>query len=152
MDAVARGRGVLEWGLKRSLLEYLRRTPDLEVTMTGGARFDPDAGVCIPVEPHGEGYRAKGGVVLRAHGGALTVPLVDVRIEGGALTMPDPAGEPGDRVRFVELEGAGPERRWRTRLAPEADALFLYRYTPGEAFDDLVVRSDAGGPDRSDCS
>ncbi|WP_162893181.1 HtaA domain-containing protein [Microbacterium halotolerans] len=136
---------IVEWGVKRSLLEYMQRAGDLEVEVEGGAGFDADAGVTIPAvrEPDGR-VRFLGSVVLRAHQGALEVPIVDGEIADDVLSIADPAGEDGDRLALVALvavpgngEGA---QRWTSRLAEDADALFRYNYVPRAAFEDVVVR------------
>ncbi|MGO1769667.1 MAG: HtaA domain-containing protein [Microbacterium sp.] len=134
---------VVEWGLKRSLVDYLTATEDFAVSVAGGATFDAEAGLAIPAVRDGEGLiRFAGSVTLTAHGGALTVPIVDGAITASALTIADPE-EPTERLALVTLEPASadpPARRWTARLAEEADPLFLYTYVPRVAFEDVVVR------------
>lgn len=96
-----------------------------------------------------------GSVILRAHGGALTVPLVGVQVTADALTVEDPGAEPEDdhaRLTLVQLEETPGEeapdedastRAFGTRLSAEADGLFMYNYLPNSSFDPLTIRFSA---------
>lgn len=147
---------VIEWRIKESLLAYMRRDPGFAVTLARGAEFDPESGVRLPavVQPDGS-VAATGAAVLSAHGGALAVPLVNAVIADGALWIDDPIeAEPGGapaRLRLVTLhpadDGAAgdPGAALATRLAPEADVLFLYNYVPATPFGALSIRYDDDG-------
>lgn len=133
---------VVEWGLKRSLVDYMTSTEDFAVVVAGGATFDEAAGLAIPAVREAGRIRFTGSVTLTAHGGALAVPIVEGEISGGALTIADPE-EPAERLALVTLEEAPadpPALRWTARLSEEADPLFLYTYVPRVAFEDVVVR------------
>lgn len=138
------GECVVEWGVKRSLVDYMRAAGDFAVETAGGATFDVAEGARIPAMRDAEGsVRMGGAVILRAHQGMLEVPIVDGEIAGGALTIADPAGEPGDRMALVTLAPlpAGPGlERWEARLSEEADAMFRFSYVPRALFDEVVVR------------
>lgn len=148
---------VIEWGVRASLLQYLLREPDAQVLLDGGAELDAasPAGplVRLPARRSASGaIVATASACLRAHGGALAVDLVDVVIADGALWVADPVEDatasPRPRIRLVtlaeEAEAGEGVRSWETRLAPEADALFLYRYLAGSAFAPVRVVPAAG--------
>ena len=96
----------------------------------------------LPAVRGGDGrLEATGAVELSGHGGALTLPLRGVVIEGDALWIDDPLGS-GGRHRLVNLrpraEG-GAEIGYDTTLAAESDILFLYSYLPDTSFGPLFV-------------
>lgn len=140
---------VVEWGVKRTLLDYMERDAAFAWAAEGGGTFSLGAGARIPaiVAPDGA-VRASGAVTISAHHGALTVPLVGLEIRDGALSIADPAGGPGDRIVLVDVRRVGEEaptdveiiRRYATSLSRSADRLFMFNYLPGVAFDDLIVR------------
>jgi len=144
---------VVEWGIRASLLTYMAGARDFEVETTGGATFSLPAGARMTgrVDEHGV-LRLDGSVVLRAHLGALLVPLIDVRIDGRALTIADPASSDGsddERLALVDLVPPEVEESdpgtivFGTRLASTADALFMFNYLPGSDFDPLRIRVNA---------
>ena len=141
---------VVEWGIRASLLTYMAGAPDFEVETSGRATFSLPAGARMTgrVDEHGV-LRLDGSVVLRAHVGALLVPLIDVRIDGRALTIADPVSSEGtDAARLALVDLVAPEVvesdtgvvMFGTRLASTADALFMYNYLPGSDFDPLRIR------------
>ncbi|WP_159500466.1 HtaA domain-containing protein [Microbacterium sp. 18062] len=146
------GRLVLEWGVRDTLLQYLERSADFEAQVRDGAVYRAGRGIELPLARHADGtLRATGSVVLRAHGGALTVPLVGVVLDGAALWIDDPVDGPGARMPLVTLaepvREEAPERgggvvRYRTALAAQADVLFMYNYVPGAPFAPLFVREE----------
>ncbi|GAA1957866.1 HtaA domain-containing protein [Microbacterium deminutum] len=158
---------VLAWGIRASLLSYMSRDPDFEIRTTEAATFTLDDGLRMPGRVDAAGVlRFEGSVVLRAHHGALVVPLVGVEIDAGALTIDDPADErpptpaggsadlardrPQARLGLVNLERtpdpAVGTMVFATRLAAEADALFGYNYLPDTDFDPLrLIFAPAAG-------
>ncbi|WP_426226353.1 hypothetical protein [Pseudarthrobacter sp. DSP2-3-2b1] len=142
---------VLEWGIRGSLLSYMERDPAFEIETTGGATFSLKDGVHMDGRVDAEGVLfLDGSVVLRAHAGALIVPLIGVQVNREALTIDDPgedrdelAAKPG-RLALVKLEEvAGADDGtlvYGTRLAAEADALFMFNYIPDTPFDPLRIR------------
>lgn len=144
---------VVEWGIRASLLTYMAGAQDFEVETTGDATFSVSGGARMTgrVDEHGV-LRLDGSVVLRAHLGALLVPLIDVRIDGRALTIADPASSDGsDDERLALVDLVPPEAEdsepgtivFGTRLASTADALFMFNYLPGSDFDPLRIRVNA---------
>lgn len=138
---------VLEWGVRDTLLAYMARSPDFAVETTGGAAFSLEDGARFTGRVDADGVLAlDGSVVLRAHGGALTVPLVGVRVDGETLTVNDTGAEPGQPARLVLVtleavtDAADGDLVFATRLARDADALFMYNYLPDSPFDPLRVR------------
>jgi hypothetical protein len=142
---------MLEWGIRGSLLSYMQRDPAFEIETTGGAAFSLADGVQMNGSVDADGVLfLDGSVVLRAHAGALIVPLIGVQVSGEALTIDDPgedrvelAANPG-RLALVRLvEGPGAQDGtliYTTRLAAEADALFMFNYIPDSPFDPLRIR------------
>ncbi|MDQ0821441.1 hypothetical protein QFZ69_002320 [Arthrobacter sp. V1I7] len=142
---------VLEWGIRGSLLSYMERDRAFEIETTGGATFSLADGVHMNGSVDADGVLfLDGSVVLRAHAGALIVPLIGVQVTGDALTIDDPgedrvelATNPG-RLALVRLgEVAGAQEGtlvYATRLAAEADALFMFNYIPDTPFDPLRIR------------
>lgn len=146
------GRLVLEWGVRDTLLQYLERSSDFEAVARDGAVYRAGRGIELPLVREADGtLRATGSVVLRAHGGALTVPLVGVVLDETALWIDDPVDGPPARMPLVTLgapergeapEGGGEIVRYRTALAAQADILFMYNYVPGAPFAPLLVRDE----------
>src|SRR5690606_22491370 len=89
----------------------MQRDDSFTVTASGGAGFAPESGVTLPAESTPDGaVRATGTIVLSAHDGALTVPLVNVVIDDDALWIADPAHEgtgEAPRIRLVTLHRSG---------------------------------------------
>lgn len=131
----------LVWRVRDSLVAYMCADPAFAVEVVGEASFSPEEGVRLAAHRLPDGrIVADGAVTLRAHGGALQVPLVGVRIEDGALWIRDP--EDAERVlRLVSVapSDAGGADVFDTALAPEADLLFMYNYAPGVPFAPLSV-------------
>ncbi len=155
---------VLEWGIRAALLSYMSRDPDFEAETEGRASFSLEDGLRMPGRVDAAGVlRLEGSVVLRAHRGALIVPLIGVEVTAEALSIDDPADEVEhdsvaasgdaardrrpDRIALVKLtpvpDGSEETMVFATRLAAEADALFGYSYLPDAAFDPLRLRFPA---------
>ena len=143
---------VLRWGIRDTLLAYMTRSSDFEVEATGGAGFTVEDGARMTGRTDADGVlRLDGAVILRAHGGALCVPLIAVRVTAETVTVDDPGTEPGDqieRVTLVDLMEADPDadgtRVFATKLSTEADSLFMYNYLPGSPFDPIRIEFAAG--------
>jgi hypothetical protein len=136
-------RAVLEWGVKRSLLEYMSRDPAFAWD-ADDVDFNPAIGVRLAaVTTASGGLDASGSLVLRAHAGALTVPLVGVRLQNGELTIDDPVDGAPARLSLVVLGepvATADGYEFATTLAASADSLFLYNYVPKTQFDPIRVR------------
>lgn len=138
---------VLRWGIRDTLLAYMTRSSDFEVEATGGASFTAEGGARMTGRTDAAGIlHLDGSVVLRAHGGALTVPLIAVTVTADALSVDDPGSEPDDEVERVTLvaleetaQDADGTRVFATKLSSGADALFMYNYLPGSPFDPLRI-------------
>ena len=73
----------------------MSRDPDFEAETEGRATFSLEDGLRMPGRVDAAGVlRLEGSVVLRAHRGALTVPLIGVEVTAEALSIDDPADEP----------------------------------------------------------
>lgn len=144
-------RADLQWGIRGALIDYMLRDPGFAVETEGGASFSPDEGVRMSGRVGADGVlRLDGRVVLRAHAGALTVPLVEVEVTETALSILDPAeeaegasaGAARPRLALVRLEAAESADEsvvYTSRLAGEADALFMYNYIPDTPFDPVRI-------------
>jgi hypothetical protein len=132
---------VVTWRVRDSLLAYMQADPSFSVDIEGEAAFSPETGVRLPARRFPDGrIVADGGVTLRAHDGALTLALTDLRIEDGAVWIRDPQ-DAGSLLRLVTVRPAADrgEAAFDTELAPEADLLFMYNYAPGVPFGLLSV-------------
>ncbi len=129
-------QALLEWQVRDSLLAYMQRSPDFAVRADGGAEFTGTA-VRVPALVQEDGaVEATGWIELSAHGGALCLALVGAVLRDGALWVDDPLGE-HEKRRLVHTDPAG--AGYDTRLAADADVLFLYSYVPGAPFGSLRV-------------
>ncbi|MDQ1129665.1 hypothetical protein [Microbacterium sp. SORGH_AS_0888] len=129
---------MIEWHVKDTLLGYLQRNRDFRVDAAGGAEFTGTA-VRLPAVVRDDGaVEATGRIALSAHGGALSLGLVGAVVRDGALWIDDPLEE-ADKRRLVELTETADG--YETRLAADADILFLYAYLAGTPFGSLRVVS-----------
>lgn len=133
----------LGWGIKASLLDYVRGMPDGTIETSNGAG-EGDAGFVFP----GLGDDAFGGTVtLTGHGGMMRVTISDpALVRGGEhwlLTIADP-GDPGIRLPFARIAAIdtgsdGVRRATGTVLTGDGADLFFGPYTAGTPLDDPVV-------------
>ncbi|MBU4464771.1 MAG: hypothetical protein KKH75_02880 [Actinobacteria bacterium] len=131
---------VLEWHVRPSLLAYLQRMPDFAVRAEGGAEFRGEAVLLPAVERSDGALQASGAIELSGHGGALNLALRGVVLTADTLWIDDPLGELDARPLVLLQPGA--DGAIETRLAAEADILFLYSYLPGAPFGSLFVREE----------
>ncbi|GAA1720472.1 hypothetical protein GCM10009809_15230 [Isoptericola hypogeus] len=138
----------LVWGVKASLLAYVRGMPDGRVEASGGATETPD-GFAFPAhgEERGGVLGFHGSVTLTGHGGMMRVVLADPRLvpaaPGWELTVRDDE-DPSGRLRFATVEAFEPDdggvrRAAGTRLTAEGADLFFGPYTEGTPLDDPRV-------------
>lgn len=127
----------LHWGIKASLLAYVRRMPDGAVAFAGGAADDGEGGIRWASGDAPLAFR--GSVTLTGHGGLLRVTIADpslVEVDGGwALEVADPDG-PGLRLRFATIEAFDGERASGTALTEDGADLFFGPYERGTPVDD----------------
>ena len=132
--------GSLLWGIKASLLDYVRGMGDGTVEAAGGATVT-DAGIRFPGA--GTGALAFGGAVtLTAHGGMLHVTIADPAIvetsTGWALEIADPH-DPSRRMAFATIAAFDGRRASGTALTQDGADLFFGPYQRGTAIDDPSV-------------
>ncbi|GAB3596051.1 HtaA domain-containing protein [Microbacterium tumbae] len=127
----------LVWGVKESLLSYVRRMPDGAITADDGARIDGNA-VSFP----GDGLRFSGSVTLTGHGGMMHVVLSAPQLvreeETWSLSIEDPDAPEG-RLRFATVGSFDGARGSDVRLTEDGADLFFGPYTRGTPLDDLRV-------------
>lgn len=131
----------LHWGIKSSLLSYVRGMADGTVTVEEPARLD-DEGPCFP----GEDLRFRGALALRGHGGMLNLTFRDPQIDdagGWRLSVLDPY-ELETRLVIatigkLDTDPDGTTRGTSVALTADGADLFFGPYTDGTALDDLAV-------------
>lgn len=152
----------LEWGIKRSLVQYVIGMPDGSASVLPPARVAregfrfPAADPARTTDPRAAGVsdrtlRFAGTVTLSGHSGMLRLVFEDPWLVPGAgrgqaweLTIADPY-EPGSRLTFaaierLELDAAGGGAANGTRLtAAGADLFASGPYADGTELDDPVV-------------
>jgi Htaa. len=133
----------LEWGIKKSLIGYVRGMDDGRILVGDGATASDDG---VFVFPGDDELRFRGSVTLLGHDGMMRVVVQDPWIErdGGRwmLSIADP-DDPA-RLAFVTIEALGVDEdgvRHGTGVALTSDGadLFFGPYVEGTAFDDLVI-------------
>jgi hypothetical protein len=136
------GRALL-WGVKASLLDYVRGMGDGTVEVTGGASM-ADAGIRFPAA--GSASEAPlafaGAVTLTAHGGMMHVTIADPAIvetsAGWTLEIADPH-DPSRRMAFATMAAFDGRRASGTALTQDGADLFFGPYQRGTAIDDPEV-------------
>lgn len=140
----------LRWGVKTSLVEYVRGLRDGAVEFDEGAAWADDAFV-FPVEcVFDEGTRVEihytGRTAMAGHGGLLWLMVAHPRVEldqsGATITVQD-TRDRAARLPLVDLlhleRGAGGVLVAETELRPEATWMFEDRYPPGTPFAPVLV-------------
>jgi len=136
--AAMTGRGGLRWGVKASLIGYVRGMADGVVETAGGAEA-VDGAFRFPRD---EGLAFRGSVTLTGHGGMMRVTVADPSIvetpAGWVLEIADP-DDPSARLPFATIAAFDGERAAGTALTQDGADLFFGPYERGTALDDPVV-------------
>jgi hypothetical protein len=151
-DPVHTVDGLLEWGLKRSLYEYVSGTNG-EIVTAGAAVIAPNFRFNFPLMkaiqtdgPEGKTLlKFAGGMRFRAHQGLMEIVVDDPWIEMDSIgsRLSASLGSASERsvladLAYIEPELRGRETRWDevpARLARTGTGLFDFRYAPGEELD-----------------
>ncbi|SFS14843.1 Htaa protein [Agrococcus baldri] len=160
----ASGTGALVWGIKASLLSYVRGMSDGSVEASAGAEAaagaDAAGADASGGTEAGDGTAAEGGfrfrrrddasapyafrgtVVLSGHSGMMRVVIADpALVESGgswALEIADP-DDASIRLRFATIEAFDGRRARGTALTEDGADLFFGPYTAGTPLDDPIV-------------
>lgn len=130
----------LHWGIKSSLLGYVRGMPDGAVVVAGGAE-ERDDGFRFP-GAGGSDLAFRGSVTLTGHGGMMRVVIADpaiVEADGGwALEIADP-DDAAARLRFATCTGFDGECATGAALTEDGADLFFGPYERGTPLDDAAV-------------
>lgn len=128
----------LVWGIKASLIDYVRGRGAGTVEAADGATAEGDA-FRFPGGAHGAFL---GSVTLTAHGGMLRLVIAEPAIVqspgGGTLEIADPH-DPGARLAFATIAAFDGERASGTALTQDGADLFFGPYEPGTPIDDPRV-------------
>lgn len=131
------GRSLL-WGIKASLLGYVRGMADGSVEAGDGATIS-EAGIRFP---GAGGLAFRGSVTLTGHGGMLRVRIADPalveRAGGWVLEIADP-DDPSQRMAFATIAAFDGRQATGTALTQDGADLFFGPYERGTALDDPVV-------------
>jgi hypothetical protein len=137
----------LVWGVKASLLGYVRGMPDGEVLLDGVTE-EPE-GFVFPEDEGGDdgGLGFRGSVTLVGHGGMMHVALADPALtpdgDGWMLSITDP-DDATLRLSFARVaaltDEGGVLRGSGTVLTPDGADLFFGPYTAGTPLDDPLIR------------
>jgi hypothetical protein len=126
----------LVWGVKASLLTYVRSMADGVVATDGGALEAP-AGFVFP----GEGLRFRGAITLSGHSGMMRVVLADPHlVETDGAWMLQLTDDAGVRVDFATVAGFDGVDGTGVALTSDGADLFFGPYEAGTPLDDLMVR------------
>lgn len=134
----------LVWGVKASLIDYIRSLPDGSVEMSDGA-VATGAGFRFAQSERG-GLRFTGTVTLTAHNGMLHIVIADPELQpdgaGLLLTIADP-DDPTLRLPFGQAAGMQAttegDRCTGTTLTEDGADLFFGPYEAGTPLDDPLV-------------
>lgn len=135
MTAPARA---LHWGIKASLLDYVRGMADGSVEAAGGAAIS-ESGIRFPGVAD---LAFRGTVTLTGHGGMLRVTIAEPALvetaEGWVLEIAD-TDDPSRRLAFATIAAFDGSRASGTALTQDGADLFFGPYERGTAIDDPVV-------------
>ncbi|GAA1420289.1 HtaA domain-containing protein [Agrococcus citreus] len=130
--------GHLDWGIKASLLDYVRGMGDGTVEAAEGAEAT-ETGLRFP---RAIGLAFRGSVTLTAHGGMMRVTIADPSIvetsAGWAIEIADP-DDPSRRMAFATIAAFDGTRASGTALTQDGADLFFGPYERGTALDDPSV-------------
>lgn len=139
----------LKWGIKGSLITYVRGLPDGVVDVLDGAS-ETDGAFFFPAAEDASGeFSFTGNVYLRGHGGMMDLPVANPRVERAgdawSLTIQDP-DEADERLVFAtiaqfEADAEGHARATGTALSADGAGLFFGPYREGTEVDDPEVIS-----------
>ncbi|WP_413319020.1 HtaA domain-containing protein [Agrococcus sp. 1P02AA] len=131
---MAIAHGALVWGIKASLLAYVRGMPDGAVAASGGALETPGGFRFPAVGP----LAFAGAVTLTGHHGMLRIVVADPSIveaaAGWALEIADPDA-PAGRLRFAALECFDGASASGAALTEDGADLFFGPYEAGTPLD-----------------
>lgn len=135
----------LVWGVKASLLDYVRGMPDGAVTLDG-VRESDDGFVFRSAEAPDDGIRRFiGSVTLTGHSGMMRVVIAHpwIAVDAGELSIADP-DDPTVRLAFARIAELEPDddgalRARGTTLTADGADLFFGPYREGTALDDPLV-------------
>ena len=134
----------LVWGIKSSLLGYVRGMSDGRVEVADGAT---EAGDGFRFEALGP-LAFRGAVTLHGHGGMLHLRIADPAIartaDGWVLEIADP-DDPDIRLPFATIAAFDGELATGTALTEDGADLFFGPYRAGTPVDD--PRVDLAAPD-----
>lgn len=142
----------LLWGIKSSLIAYVRSQHDGTVETTGGAEAVASGGFRFPLADGDEQtLRYRGGVRLRAHGGMMDIAVSDPWVElSGTPSISVLAawtGEPAERLTIAWMDVATAEGGGWTgspvRLTADGSlTLGALQYPEGQQVDDVTFSAD----------
>ncbi|WP_298746242.1 HtaA domain-containing protein [uncultured Serinicoccus sp.] len=132
----------LVWGVKASLLSYVRGMPDGRVLLDGVEQHDAGFAFAPDVEADlldRSVQHFQGSVTLLGHHGMMRVVLADPWIHpappGAVLTLADPEAADG-RLRFALIARFDGAAASGTTLTAEGAELFYGPYVEGTDLDD----------------
>jgi len=135
----------LVWGVKASLLGYVRGMSDGRIELDGVT--ETAEGFVFAADAASDSLRFSGAITLIGHGGMMHVRLGDPWVvragEGAELSIADP-DDPAARLPFARIarltaEPDGTLRAEGTTMTSDAADLFFGPYTAGTSLDDPVV-------------
>jgi hypothetical protein len=131
----------LTWGVKASLIGYVRGMADGAVATTGGA-IEVDGGFRFPIGGGAHPLAFRGAVTLTGHHGMLRVAIADPSIvetaTGWVLEIADP-DDPSSRLPFATIAAFDGRRASGTALTQDGADLFFGPYERGTPIDDPVI-------------
>lgn len=132
----------LLWGIKASLLDYVRRMPDGAITTSDGAS-QTDGGFLFPSRDDASADLAFcGAVTLRGHSGMMRVVITNPSLvqvgDAWWLEIDDP-DDPDIRLLFAAIGQFDGERGTGTALTEDGADLFFGPYAAGTPVDDPRV-------------
>ncbi|WAH97745.1 HtaA domain-containing protein [Arthrobacter sp. MMS18-M83] len=148
----------LEWGIRRTFIEYVSGLDDGEITAEEPATVSGLGRFSFPAQPGSELDPKTGFGVLKFSGTAhasghfglmsvtITDPWIEIGLDCAALTIPDPDRDPvsGKRIALATLtlkteDGSNVWVDIASTLAVEAIGIFNRQYESGSAMDPVTV-------------